>query len=110
MFCRISASHFVAKSRDKNRNSTFYPSAKGRRELKIKTNGVVFRGESASDVQKFVAPQKLTIFQILNFEFTDILMIFTILVFRGQEEQTRSEAKRPGPRSRLLNALLDFLA
>ena len=42
----------------KNRNYLFYPSAKSRRELKIKTLGVTFRGASAYYVQKSIAPQK----------------------------------------------------
>ena len=42
----------------KNWNYLFYPSAKSRRELKIKTLGVTFRGASAYYVQKSIAPQK----------------------------------------------------
>ena len=49
---------FLAESREKNRNYLFYPSAKSRRELKIKTLGVTFRGASAYYVQKSIAPQK----------------------------------------------------
>ena len=48
---------FLAESREKNRNYLFYPSAKSRRELKIKTLGVTFRGASAYYVQKTIAPQ-----------------------------------------------------
>ena len=36
----------------------FYPSAKIRREQKIKTSGVIFRGASAYYVQKAIAPEK----------------------------------------------------
>ena len=36
----------------------FYPSAKSRRELKIKTSGVIFQGASAYYVQKSVFPLK----------------------------------------------------
>ena len=49
---------FLAESRGKNWNYLFYPSAKSRRELKIKTLGVTFRGASAYYVQKSTAPQK----------------------------------------------------
>ena len=49
---------FLAESRGKNWNYLFYPSAKSRRELKIKTLGVTFRGASAYYVQKSIAPQK----------------------------------------------------
>ena len=49
---------FLAESREKNRNYLFYPSAKSRRELKIKTLGVTFGGASAYYVQKSIAPQK----------------------------------------------------
>ena len=49
---------FLAESREKNRNYLFYPSAKSRRELKIKTLGVTFRGASAYSVQKSIARQK----------------------------------------------------
>ena len=47
----------------KNRNYLFYPSAKSRRELKIKTLGVTFRGASAYYVQKSIAPQKQAVCQ-----------------------------------------------
>ena len=49
---------FLAESREQNRNYLFYPSAKSRRELNIKTLGVTFRGASAYYVQKSIAPQK----------------------------------------------------
>ena len=49
---------FLPKVGGKNRNYLFYPSAKSRRELKIKTLGVTFRGASAYYVQKSIAPQK----------------------------------------------------
>ena len=51
-------SHFWPKVGGKNRNYLFYPSAKSRRELKIKTLGVTFRGASAYYIQKSIAPQK----------------------------------------------------
>ena len=46
---------FSAESRVQ---TLIYPSAKSRRELKIKTLGVTFRGASAYYVQKPIAPQK----------------------------------------------------
>ena len=52
---------FLSKVGGKNRNYLFYPSAKSRRELKIKTLGVTFRGASAYYVQKSIAPQKQTV-------------------------------------------------
>ena len=54
---------FLAESRGKNWNYLFYPSAKSRRELKIKTLGVTFRGASAYYVQKSIAPQKQAVCQ-----------------------------------------------
>ena len=51
-------SHFWPKVMTKNGVYHFYPSAKSRRELKIKTLGVIFRGASAYYVQKAIAPQK----------------------------------------------------
>ena len=54
-FCE---SHFWPKVMTKNGLYHFYPSAKSRRELKIKTSGVIFRGASAYDVQKTIAPPK----------------------------------------------------
>ena len=49
---------FWLKVGAKNWNYLFYPSAKSRRELKIKTLGVTFRGASAYYVQKSIAPQQ----------------------------------------------------
>ena len=57
---------FLAESREKNWNYLFYPSAKSRRELKIKTLGVTFRGASAYYVQKSIAPQKQAVCQFSN--------------------------------------------
>ena len=59
---------FLAESREKNWNYLFYPSAKGRRELKIKTLGVTFRGASAYYVQKSIAPRKQAVCRY-SFEF-----------------------------------------
>ena len=51
-------SHFWPKVMTKNGVYRFYPSAKSRRELKIKTSGVIFRGTSAYYVEKAMAPPK----------------------------------------------------
>ena len=60
---------FLAESREKNWNYLFYPSAKSRRELKIKTLGVTFRGASAYYVQKSIAPQKKAVCQFSDENF-----------------------------------------
>ena len=44
-FSRIRESHFWPKRRAQNTFRFFYPSAKGRRELKIKASGVIFHEE-----------------------------------------------------------------
>ena len=62
---------FLAESREKNRNYLFYPSAKSRRELKIKTLGVTFRGASAYYVQKSIAPQKQAVCRFSDENFFD---------------------------------------
>ena len=62
---------FLAESREKNWNYLFYPSAKSRRELKIKTLGVTFRGASAYYVQKSIAPQKKAVCQFSDENFFD---------------------------------------
>ena len=64
---------FLAESREKNRNYLFYPSAKSRRELKIKTLGVTFRGASAYYVQKSIAPQKQAVCRFSD-DFTKIFI------------------------------------
>ena len=62
---------FLAERREKNWNYLFYPSAKSRRELKIKTLGVTFRGASAYYVQKSIAPQKKAVCQFSDENFFD---------------------------------------
>ena len=61
--------NFGQKSR-KNRQVTFYPSAKNHRELNLGTSGVTFRDESAGNTQKFTAPP--------NRHFTCFVMTFEI--------------------------------
>ena len=56
-------SHFWLKVMTKNGLYHFYPSAKSRRGLKIKTSGVIFRGASAYHVQKTIAPPKQAVCQ-----------------------------------------------
>ena len=60
-----SVSRFWAKSQRKNRKSSLNPITKERNDLKFGGNGVIFRGESASNTQKFVAPPKRTIFDFV---------------------------------------------
>ena len=52
------SSHFWPEVMTKNGAYHFYPSAKSRRDLKIKTLEVIFGGASAYYVQKAIAPQK----------------------------------------------------
>ena len=56
---------FWPKVNQKTKNVIFYPSARSRRDLKIISSGVIFRDASASDVQKFVAPQKQAVVFLL---------------------------------------------
>ena len=53
----------------KKQKLSLLPSAKSRRELKIKTLGVTFQGASAYYVQKSIAPQKQAVcrFSVENF-------------------------------------------
>merc|ERR1712167_353728 len=52
------ASFFLPKIMTKIGLYHFYSSAKSRRELKIKTSGVIFQGASAYYVQNYIAPPK----------------------------------------------------
>ena len=69
---------FLAESPGKNWNYLFYPSAKSRRELKIKTLGVTFRGASALDSERYAKSvclqgkiaTKNFIFLVLDFSFS----------------------------------------
>ena len=60
-----SVSQFWAKSQQKNRKSSLNPLTKERRDLIFWGNGVIFRGESAVYAQKFVAPPKRAIFDLM---------------------------------------------
>ena len=62
-------SHFWPKVVTKNGVYHFYPSAKSRRELKIKTLGVIFRGASAYHLQNTRAPPKQAVCQISDERF-----------------------------------------
>ena len=90
---------FWAESRGKNWNYLFYPSAKSRRELKIKTLGVTFRGASAYYVQKSIAPQKKAVCQFSDENFFDENFIenFRQFFFRRQKMkcQESSETRFP---------------
>ena len=56
----------------KNENYLFYPSAESRRELKIKTSGVLFRGASAYYGQKFISLPKQAVRRIFHEKFADV--------------------------------------
>ena len=56
-------SHFWPKVTTKNGLYHFYPSAKSRRGLKIKTSGVIFWGACAYHVQKTITPPKQAVCQ-----------------------------------------------
>ena len=58
---------FGQKSRNKNRNVTFDPSTKRRRDLKIFSSGVIFHGRPANGIQNIPAPQKQTVFNVSLF-------------------------------------------
>ena len=53
----------LVKSREKNRNVNFYPSAKRRRDLKIVSSGVIFHGRHSYSIQKFPTPPKQAVFK-----------------------------------------------
>ena len=58
----------------KNRKSFLNPFTKERRDLKFGGNGVVFRGEAASNTQKNVAPPKRAIFDLTLHLHADFLL------------------------------------
>ena len=62
-------SHFWPRVMTKNGLYHFYPSAKSRRELKIKTSGVIFQGASAYHVLKTIAPPKQAVCQFSDKHF-----------------------------------------
>ena len=98
---------FLAEGGGKNRNYLFYPSAKSRRELKIKTLGVTFRGASAYYVQKSIAPQKQAVCRFSNEKIflaknldenrrkIDKLPVFAELWIFGRSRQVRLEKLLP---------------
>ena len=92
---------FLAESREKNWNYLFYPSAKSRRELKIKTLGVTFRGASAYYVQKSIAPQKQAVcrFSVEKKFLTKILSkIFANFFFRRRKMKCRESSETRFPK------------
>ena len=75
---RKNESRFWAKTQRKKRNSSLNPFTKKRRDLKFGTSGVIFRGESAGNTQKFVAPPKRAIFDVmLTFCAENFIKIFS---------------------------------
>ena len=92
---------FLAESREKNWNYLFYPSAKSRRELKIKTLGVAFRGASAYYVQKSIAPQKKAVCQFSDENFFDenFYRTFSPIVFiRRRKKKCREPSETRFPK------------
>ena len=92
---------FLAESREKNWNYLFYPSAKSRRELKIKTLGVTFRGASAYYVQKSIAPQKKAICQFSEENFFDknyYRKCSPIVFFRRRKMKCRESSETRFPK------------
>ena len=92
---------FLAESRGKNWNYLFYPSAKSRRELKIKTLGVTFRGASAYYVRKSIAPQKQAVcrFSVEKKFLTKILSkIFANFFFRRRKMKCRESSETRFPK------------
>ena len=91
---------FLAESREKNRNYLFYPSAKSRRELKIKTLGVTFRGASAYYVQKSIATQKKAVCQFLDENFFDenLYRKFSPIFFRRRKMKCRESSETRFPK------------
>ena len=62
---RKSVSWFWPKAQQKNQKSSLNPITKERNDLKFGGSGVIFRGDSASNTQKFVAPPKGAIFDFM---------------------------------------------
>ena len=91
---------FLAESREKNWNYLFYPSAKSRRELKIKTLGVTFRGASAYYVQKSIAPQKKAVCQFSdeNCLMKILSKIFAKFFFRRRKMKCRESSETRFPK------------
>ena len=88
----IRESHFWPKIMTKNGVCYFYPSAKNRRKLKIKTSGVIFQGAVAHYVQKAIAPPKQAVCLISLFAGMDMISPFSenwsanfnvFIVFKG---------------------------
>ena len=86
---------FLAESREKNWNYLFYPSAKSRRELKIKTLGVTFRGASAYYVQKSIAPQKQA---VCRFSDENFYRKFLPFFFRRRKMKCRESSETRFPK------------
>ena len=62
---RKCVSRFWSKSQRKSQRSSFNPITKERNDLKLGGNEVIFRGQSASNIPKFVAPPKQAIFDFV---------------------------------------------
>ena len=73
----------------------FYPSAKRRRELKIKTLGVIFRGASAYHAQKTIAPPKQAVCQFSDENFCRKLLPKNFVQCRKMKCWGSSETRFP---------------
>ena len=91
---------FLAESRGTNWNYLFYPSAKSRRELKIKTLGVTFRGASAYYVQKSIAPQKQAVcrFSVEKIFWRKFYRKFSPIFFRCRKMKCRESSETRFPK------------
>ena len=92
---------FLAESREKNRNYLFYPSAKSRRELKVKTLGAIFRGASAYDVQKTIAPPKQAVHIFTLFSYHGVFadeQICRKVLFDVEKSNVGNHLKRVFPK------------
>ena len=91
---------FLAESREKNWKYLFYPSAKSRRELKIKTLGVTFRGASAYYIQKSIAPPKKAVCQFSDeiFWWKFLSKIFANFFFGRRKMKCRESSETRFPK------------
>ena len=94
---------FLPKVGGKNRNCLFYRSAKSRRELKIKTLGVTFRGASAYYVQKSIAPQKQAVCR-----FSDDFFFLTINFIKNFCQKNFFGVEKSNVGNRLKRVLAKF--
>ena len=92
-------SHFWPKAMTKNGLYHFYPSAKSRRELKIKTSGVISRGASAYYVQN-TAPPKQAVCRFSDNKISDdyFCQFFLPIFFRCRKMKCRGSCETRSPK------------